>query len=71
MMNVKINNFEGIATHRKWVVCRAVDGEVWFYDAWPYDREADAYAQAREINGFVVENTAWLKDVFKSLNLDK
>ena len=45
---------------------RAVDGEVWFYDAWAYDRESDAQAQAREIDGFVVENTDWLKDCFKS-----
>lgn len=64
-MNVMINNFPKTAEHSKWIVCRAVDGEVWFYGAWMYDHEDDARAQAREVNGFVVENTAWLKDVFK------
>ena len=66
MINVQINNLPETAAHRKWIVCRAVDGEVWFYDAWMYDREEDAHAQAREVGGFVVENTAWLKDCFKS-----
>ena len=65
MMNVKINNMSETATHRKWIVCRAVDGDVWFYDAWMYDHEEDARAQAREVNGFVVENTAWLEGCFK------
>lgn len=65
MMNVMINNMSETATHRKWIVCRAVDGEVWFYDAWRYDLEEDARAQAREVNGFVVENTAWLEGCFK------
>ena len=65
MMNVQINNVSESATHRKWIVARAVDGEVWFYDAWAYDREDDARAQAREVNGFVVENTTWLKGCFK------
>lgn len=60
MMNVMINNLPGIAMHRRWIVCRAVDGGVWFYDAWASECEGSAYAQAREINGFVVENTAWL-----------
>lgn len=67
MMNVAINNMPESAAHRKWIVVRAVDGDVWFYDAWAYDHEADAHTQAREINGFVVENTDWLKDVFKGV----
>lgn len=64
-MNVMINNMSETAAHRKWIVCRAVEGEVWFYDAWQYDHEDDAHAQAREIDGFVVENTAWLEGCFK------
>ena len=64
MMNVMINDMNKTATHRKWIVCRTVDGEVWFYDAWAYDHEDDARAQAREIEGFVVENTAWLEGCF-------
>ncbi len=64
MMNVMINNMPESAAHRKWIVCRAVDGAVWFYDAWAYDLEADALAQAREVGGFVVENTTWLKGIF-------
>lgn len=64
MMNVMINNISETATHRKWIVCRAVEGEVWFYDSWPYNHEGDARAQAREVEGFVVENTAWLEGCF-------
>lgn len=66
MMNVQINNFPQSAAHMKWIVCRAVDGAVWFYDAWRYREQDAAQAQAREVGGFVVENTAWLKDIFKS-----
>lgn len=65
MMNVKINNLSERATHRKWIVCRVVDGDVWYYDAWAYDHEEEARIQAREVDGFVVENTDWLKDCFK------
>lgn len=65
MMNVKINNLSERATHRKWIVCRVVDSDVWFYDAWPYNHEEGAKAQALEVGGFVVENTDWLKDCFK------
>ena len=64
MMNVQINNLSEYATHRKWIVCRVVDGGVWFYDAWAYDHEAEAQAQAREVGGFVVENTTWLDGCF-------
>lgn len=66
MMNVQINCVPDFATRRKWIVCRAVDGTVWFYDAWMYDKEENAHAQSRRVGGFVVENTAWLKDCFKS-----
>lgn len=66
MMNVQINNFPQSAAHMKWIVCRAVDGAVWFYGAWRYDDQSATEAQAREVGGFVVENTAWLKDIFKS-----
>lgn len=65
MMNVKVNNLSERATHRKWIVCRVVDGDVWYYDAWAYDHKEDARIQAREVDGFVVENTDWLKDCFK------
>ena len=65
MMNVMINNMPQTATRRKWIVCRAVDGTVWFYDAWDYEHEEDARAQACEIDGFVVENTKWLDGCFK------
>lgn len=64
MMNVQINNLPESATHCKWIVCRAVDGAVWFYGAWSYDRTEAARAQAVEVGGFVVENTAWLKGCF-------
>ena len=64
-MNVKVNNMPESATHRKWIVARAVEGDVWFYGAWAYDHEEDARAQAREVDGFVVENTSWLDGCFK------
>ena len=64
MMNVKINNMPESATHRKWIVVRIADATAWFYDAWAYDHEDDAYAQAREVGGLVVENTRWLDGCF-------
>lgn len=66
MMTVKINNMSESAKHCRWIVCRVVDGQVWYYGAWHYDRETEAQEQAREVGGFVVENTDWLKDIFKS-----
>lgn len=63
MMNVMINNLPENVNKYRWFVCRAVDGEVWFYGAWFHDMEAEAKAQAREMNGFVVENTQWMKEV--------
>ena len=64
MMNVMIDNFPQSAAHRKWIVCRAVDGAVWFYGAWRYDERMQADEQARAVDGFVVENTTWLKGIF-------
>lgn len=64
MMNVKVNNVPEFATHRKWIVARLVDGELWFYDAWAYDHAEDAHKQAEGVGGLVVENTDWLKGVF-------
>ena len=64
MMNVQINNMPERAIHRKWIVCRAVDGAVWYYDSWRYDLADEAQEQAREVGGFVVENTTWLKGCF-------
>ena len=57
MMNVKVNNLPANVNKYRWLVVRAVDGAVWFYGAWYADQESDAYAQAREVDGFVVENT--------------
>lgn len=68
MMSVQINNLPETATHRKWIVCRVVDGAVWYFGAWAYDHEDEAHAQALEVDGFVVENTAWLKGCLKPLD---
>lgn len=38
-----------------WVVARAVDGELWYYGAWYAEDEAEAKAQAREIDGIVLK----------------
>ena len=40
----------------RYFVVRAVDGKVWFYGAWFAHQAQDAMAQAREVDGFVVEN---------------
>lgn len=69
MMNVQINNFPQSATHMKWIICRVADGAVWFYGAWSHRYEAAARAQAHEVGGFVVENTAWLQH-FRALTLE-
>ena len=57
MMNVKVNNLPTNVNKYRWLVVRAVDGAVWFYGAWYADQESDACVQAREVDGFVVENT--------------
>ena len=36
-------------------VCRAVDGEVWFYGAWYAHQAEEAARQAAEVDGFVVK----------------
>lgn len=64
MMNVKINGMPDDLHHHKWIVCRLADGTAWFYESFPYDREDEALAVAREMGGFVAENTAWLKGIF-------
>ena len=67
MMTVQIHNLPETATHKKWIVVRIVDGQAWFFSAWRYDQEAEARAQALQFQGLVVENTDWLKDVFKGV----
>jgi len=61
MMTVQINNIAEFASRCRWIVCRAVDGAVWFYDAWADAKKDKAFAQAQEVEGFVVENTAWME----------
>lgn len=52
---VKINNLPTNAHKYTYFVCRAVDGEIWFYGAWYATQEAEALAQAREVDGFVAQ----------------
>ena len=55
MATVKINNLTPNVDKYTWIVCMVVEGEVWFYGAWYEHQEAEAHAQARELNhGFVV-----------------
>ena len=55
MMNVTINNLPTNPERYTYFVCRAVNGEVWFYGAW-YAHQAEAAArQAAEVDGFVVK----------------
>lgn len=52
---IRVNNFEEYAKDRKWVVIRMYEDEAWFYDAWDEDHKEDAYKQAHEVDGIVVE----------------
>lgn len=55
-MTVKINNLPANVERYGWLVCVAVDGEIWFYGAWAADEEAEAQARARQLaNGLVVK----------------
>jgi len=53
--NVKINDLPQNPDRYTYFVCRAVDGEVWFYGAWYAHQKAGAARQAAEIDGFVVK----------------
>ena len=55
-MNVTINDLPRNVNRYTWIVCRAVEGEVWYYSGWYAGQKADALAQAAEVDGFVVEN---------------
>ena len=56
MMLVNVENLPHNVNKFRYLVVRAVDGVVWFYGAWHADRAKDALAQAKEVDGFVVEN---------------
>ena len=51
---MKINNMPEYATHRKYIVARRVDGELWFWGAWD-DRDR-ANEVALEIGGITIRN---------------
>lgn len=38
-----------------YIVARAVEGELWFYDAWYATQEAEASEEAREVDGFILK----------------
>lgn len=50
-----INNLPQNPDRYTYFVCRAVDGEVWFYGAWYAHQAAGAARQAAEVDGFVVK----------------
>lgn len=56
MMLVCVENLPKNVNKFRYLVVRAVDGKVWFYGAWFAHQAKDAMAQAREVDGFVVEN---------------
>ena len=56
MMMTYVNNLPQNYNRFRYFVCRAIDGQVWFYGAWFAHQASDALAQAREVDGFVVEN---------------
>ena len=53
--NVTINNLPTNPERYTYFVCRAVDGEVWFYGAWYAHQAEGAARQAAEVDGFVVK----------------
>ena len=58
MMLVYVENLPKNVDKFRYLVVRAVEGKVWFYGAWYAHQAKDAMAQAREVDGFVVENPA-------------
>lgn len=53
---IKINNLPSNYTKYTYFVCRAVNGEVWFYGAWYAHQLKGAARQAGELlDGFVVK----------------
>lgn len=55
-MLVYVNNLPQNYERFRYFVVRAVNGKVWFYGAWFAHQASDAMMQAREVDGFVVEN---------------
>ena len=55
-MLVYVENLPANIDKFRYVVVRAVEGQVWFYGAWYAHQVKDAMEQAREVDGFVVEN---------------
>lgn len=53
MCNVYVNNMPDYAN--QFVVCRLVNGELWFYGSWSEKKKAEKIASEFE-NGIVVEN---------------
>ena len=50
---IKVNNVSEYGKTCKYLVCRVVDGQAWFYGAWnDYDKALEV---AQEIDGVVVE----------------
>lgn len=52
---IEINNLPSNYTQYTYLVCRAVNGQVWFYGAWYAHQLAGAARQAAEEDGFVVK----------------
>ena len=50
-----VNNLPTNLNRYGWVVARPVDGELWFYGAWYATQEAEAKAQAREVEGIALQ----------------
>lgn len=50
-----INNLPQNPNRYTYFVCRAVNGEVWFYGAWFAHQAEGAARQAAEVDGFVVK----------------
>jgi hypothetical protein len=50
-----VNNLPRSINKYGYIVARAVEGELWFYGAWHEAQEAEAYQQAREVDGLVLK----------------
>ena len=50
-----VNNLPRSIDKYGYIVARAVEGELWFYGAWYETQEAEAYQQARDVDGLVLK----------------
>lgn len=53
---VNINNLPANANRFTYIVCREVEGFLWYFGAWYSGQKVQAFEQAQAIGGIVVKN---------------